>query len=50
MFEVSFSQASRLNSFPFGFCSPKVGPVVCVGYGEICAEFLFVFPLMGKTE
>ena len=29
---------------PFGFCPPKVGPVVCVSfaYGEICAEFLFV--------
>ena len=28
---------------PFGFCSPKVGPVVCVSFveGEICAEFLF---------
>jgi len=26
--------------------------VVCVGSlsGEICAEFLFVFPLMGKAE
>jgi len=37
---------------PFGFCPPKVGPVVYVSFlwGEICAEFLFVFPLMGKAE
>ena len=40
---------------PFGFCPPKVGPVVCVSfvYGEICAEIfvsLFVFPLMVKAE
>ena len=37
---------------PFGFCSPKVGPVVCVSFveGEICVEFLFVFPLMAKSE
>ena len=37
---------------PFGFCPPKVGPMVCVSldYCEICAEFLFVFPLMGKAE
>ena len=28
---------------PFGLCSPKIGPVVC-------AEFLFVSPLMGKAE
>ena len=44
MFEVSFFQASRLIFFlPFGFCPPKVGPVVCVSFvqGEICAEFLF---------
>ena len=29
---------------PFGFCPPKVGPVVSVSFlwGEICAEFLFV--------
>ena len=28
---------------PFGFCPPKVGPVVCVSFiqGEICADFLF---------
>ena len=56
MFEVSFSQATRLNFFlPFGFCPPKVDPVVCVSFelGEVCAEFfvcLFVFPLMGKGE
>ena len=37
---------------PFVFCSPKFGPVACVSFvwGEICAEFLFVFPLMGKAE
>ena len=37
---------------PFGFFPSKVGPVVCVSFiwGEICAEFLFVFPLMGKAE
>ena len=37
---------------PFGFCPPKVGPVVYVSVlqGEICAEFSFVFPLMGKAE
>ena len=36
----------------FGFCPPKVGPVVCVCFiwGEICAEYLFAFPPMGKTE
>ena len=30
----------------------KFGPVVCISFirGEICAEFLFVFPLMGKPE
>ena len=55
MFEVSFSQASKLYSFfLFGFCPPKVDPVVCVSFveDEICAElcFLFLFPLMGKTE
>ena len=50
------SQAPRLEFFlPFGFCPPKVGPVVCVSfvYGEICAEIfvsLFVFPLMVKAE
>jgi len=29
---------------PFGFCPPKVGPVVCVSflYGEICAGFFNV--------
>ena len=50
MFELSFSQVSRLNSF-FLLVS-KVGPVVCVSFiwGEICAEFLFVFPLVGKAE
>ena len=46
MFEFSFSQALRKVEFffPFGFCDPKVGPVVCVSFvqGEICAEFLFV--------
>ena len=37
---------------PFGFCPPKVGPVVCVSFveGEICAEFFFVFPLMGRLS
>ena len=37
---------------PFGFCPPKVGPGVCVSFieGKICAELLFVFPLMGKPE
>ena len=38
---------------PFGFCSSKVSPVVCVSFllSEICVEFcLFVFPLMGKAE
>ena len=45
VFEVSFSQASRLNVIlPFGFCPPEVGPGVCVSFvqGEICAQFLFV--------
>ena len=46
MFEVSFSQVSRLNSFFLlvsKVASPKAGPVVCVSFvqGEICAEFLF---------
>ena len=29
---------------PFGFCAPKVGPVVCVNFvqGEVCVESLFV--------
>ena len=54
VFEVSFSQASRKVEFfslkevefflPFGFCPPKVGPVVCLSFvqGEICVEFLLV--------
>jgi len=56
VFEVSFSQASRLNSFFLWFLPSNVGPLVYVSFlkGEICAEFLFVclfvFPLMGKTE
>ena len=31
--------------FPFCFCPPKFGPVVCVSFlsGEICAEVLFVW-------
>jgi len=35
----------------FGFCSPKIGPVVCVSFlwGEICAKCLF-FSVMGKAE
>ena len=44
VFEVSFSQASRLNTF-FLLVSALPGPVVCVRFlqGEICAEFyLFV--------
>ena len=33
VFEASFSQASRLNFFlPFGFCPPKVDPVVSVSF------------------
>ena len=41
VFTVSFSQASRMNSFfPFVVCPSKVGPVSCV-YGEICAEVFF---------
>ena len=37
---------------PFGFCPPKVGPVVWVSFvqGEICAELLFAFSLMSKAE
>ena len=37
---------------PFGFCLPKAGSVVCVSIvlGEIGAEFLSVFTLMGKAE
>ena len=29
---------------PFGFCSPKLGRVVCVNFtlGKICGEFLFI--------
>ena len=53
MFLVSFSQASRKVDislkkveffFPFCFCPPKFGPVLCLNLvkGEICAEFLFV--------
>ena len=46
MFEFSFSQALRKVEFffPFGFCLPNVGAVVCVSFvqGEICAETLFV--------
>ena len=38
----SQTQLSEFTSLHF-----KVGPVVCVSFlkGEICAEFLFVFPL-----
>ena len=61
MFEISFFKASRKVEFfhckvefflPFGFCPPKVGPVVCVSFveGEICAEFFFVFPLMVRLS
>ena len=38
---------------PFGFCPPKVGPVVCVSlWWDLCKIFvcLFVIPLMGKAE
>ena len=44
MFEVSFSRASRLNSFFLWFLPSNVGPLVYVSFlkGEICAEFLFV--------
>ena len=38
---------------PFGFCPPKVGPVVSVSFiqGEICADFCLClfFPLMGEA-
>ena len=38
----SQTQLSEFTSLHF-----KVGPAVCVSFlkGEICAEFLFVFPL-----
>ena len=53
MFEVSFSQASRLNSFFFCFCPPKVCPVVCVSLYRVRSVLsfcLFAFPLVGKAE
>ena len=36
---------------PFDFCPSKVDAVVCVSFleAEICAECLFLFPLMGKA-
>ena len=53
MLDVSFSPGFNVEFFlPFGFCPPKVDPVVCVSFsqGEMCAEFLFVFLLTGKAE
>ena len=51
VFEVSFSQASGLNS-----CFLLVSALLRLVQGEICAELfclfvcMFVFPLMGKAE
>ena len=51
MFEVSFSQSSRLNSFFL-----LIYVFLSLVQGEICAElfcwfvFMLVFPLMGKAE
>ena len=51
VFEVSFSQASRLNSF-FLLVSAlvRVGPVVSVSFvqGEICAELFVCFSSAGQ--
>ena len=52
VFEVSFPGFNVEFFLPFGFFPPKVGLVVCINfmYGEVSAEFLFVFPLMGKAK
>ena len=56
LISCNFLMWGLLLYLPFGFCPPKIGPVVCVNFmlGEICVEVLFVclfvFPLMGKAE
>ena len=63
MFEVFFSQASKKVEFfslkkfefflSFGFCPPKVGPVVLSALYRVrfvLSFCFFVFPLMGKAE